>query len=103
MSYTAEVKRNREFRYACSNMSWHLMWKEIHAAVSEEYKPVIADIQKATHDTRHVNRRVCPKVVAALESLPEEGAGDFSAPCTIADLLIVFRTAVEMKSSVYIW
>jgi hypothetical protein len=103
MSYTAEVKRNRKYRYACSNMSWHLMWKEIHAAVSEEYKPVIADIQKEPNDTRHVNRRVCPKVVAALESLPEDGAGDFSAPCTIADLLIVFRAAVEMKSSVYIW
>lgn len=102
MSYTVEVKKNRGVSYSCSNMSWHIMWDEIEEAVSEQYKPAIQKIQDASHEGKTIRWETCRKIAAALETIPQ-GAGHFSAPCTIEALLVVFRTAVEMKSSVYIW
>lgn len=102
MSYTVEVKKNKDFHYSCSNMSWHLMWREIEEAVSEQYKLAIQKIQDASHDGKAIRWQTCRKIAAALETIPQ-GAGCFSAPCTIEALLVVFSTAVEMKSSVYIW
>lgn len=98
MSYTLEVKKDRKIHYSCNNTSWHLMWGEIKEAVSDEHKPAIEKMQ----GSRHVRWQSCRKIAAALETIPN-GAGIFSAPCTIADLLVVFRAAAEMKSSVFTW
>ena len=102
MSYTVEVKKNEDVSYSCSNMSWHLMWREIEEAVSEQHKPAIQKIQDASHEEKSIRWRTCQKIAAALETIPQ-GAGCFSAPCTIESLLVVLLAAVEMKSSVCIW
>lgn len=102
MSYTVEVKKNKDVSYSCSNMSWHFMWGEIAEAVQKRHKPAIQKVQDASHNGKSIRWETCRTIAVALETIPQ-GAGCFSAPCTIEALLVVFRTAVEMKSSVYVW
>ena len=101
MSYRAEVKKNSEVSYACSNMSWHFMLSEIEGAVEEKHKPSIQKLQEASHDGKSIRWYECRAVAAALETV-KNGVDIFSGAQDVQALLNVFRTAAEMKSSVYI-
>ena len=99
MSYSVTVIDDDDAWYGCSNMSWHLMWREVEAAVSDDHKAAVRDFHDFSYEYGEYPHEKCKAVLAALETV-REGVGRFSGPLDMAELLRVFGRAVVLGCGV---
>lgn len=99
MSYSVSAIDDDDAWYGCSNMSWHLMWREVEAAVADEHKAAVHDFHDFSYEGGEYLLEKCRRLQAALETV-QDGVGQFSGPLDMAELLRVFTRAAELGCGV---